>query len=220
MFQTRTKGKILFCGGVSKNKAVLNHLEKLIQQDLTIDLHSPAYGAIGAAVSLYDEINDSTEYDPNPLKNNKRILFVSSKKQAIAKYPELTLSLSEYPDFTVYAAYDFEGIEVEIYENPNHISTKKAYLGVDVGSTSTKSILINQAGIPIVGLYTKNRITAGSSRSKNYLKPILIFLNHTILTLIFQGAAPQAPAGESAERLSVLILNRMKLRPMPLRLVS
>jgi len=46
-------------------------------------------------------------------------------------------------------------VEIDVYKDPDSIKIKEGYLGMDVGSTSTKSILINQDGLPIVGFYTK-----------------------------------------------------------------
>jgi len=146
--------KILFCGGVSQNISVKNHLEKITGYEFITDSNSIFYGAAGAALCLLDEIN----FKKKRIKQNFASIndfFMPSEKQALLSYPGLELMLSQFPDFTCFSSYVKEDVEAEIYQNPDKISTKYGYLGLDVGSTSTKSILINQDGIPIAGFYTK-----------------------------------------------------------------
>lgn len=146
--------KILFCGGVSRNRSVKNHLETITGCQLIVDLNSVFYGAAGAALCLMDDLAESKSLDREglfPLTD----LFISSKKEAILSYPGLSLKLSEYPDFTCFSSYVRDEVEADIYEDPSRVDTSLGYLGLDVGSTSTKSILINAEGIPIAGFYTK-----------------------------------------------------------------
>ncbi|MFH2091884.1 MAG: acyl-CoA dehydratase activase [Pseudomonadota bacterium] len=152
--QRKIKGKILFCGGVAQNRSVKKHLETITGLTFTIDSESSTYSAIGAALSLCDELHQQIHHEKLYLHSISD-LFQFSEKQIIPQYPALELTLSQYPEFTTFLTYDDDGVEVDVYENPVTIDTSKGYLGIDVGSTSTKSILINDAGIPIVGLYTK-----------------------------------------------------------------
>ncbi|MBU2628197.1 MAG: CoA activase, partial [Proteobacteria bacterium] len=146
--------KILFCGGVSSNLSVKNHLEKITGYSLIIDSYSNFYCAAGAALCLLDDITSKKQFEKNNFWSVKEF-FVSSKKENILLYPELELKLSTYPDFNCFSSYVFEEVEADIYQNPADIVTTQGYLGLDVGSTSTKSILINQEGIPVAGFYTK-----------------------------------------------------------------
>ncbi len=146
--------KILFCGGVSLNQSVKEHLQSLTNLNFTIDPHSCIYSAMGAALNLRDEVLADPSISKEQLATVNDI-FRSSKKETISKYPELELTLSKYPNFTSFLSYNQDEVEIDIYENPDNLDIAKGYLGVDVGSTSTKSILINDKGIPIIGMYTK-----------------------------------------------------------------
>ncbi len=159
LFKYNQVGKeVIFCGGVSQNQCVKNHLEKITSYNFIIDSHSIFYGAAGAALCLLDDIKKKQS---RVAKNeNKKFLsindfFISAKKENLLSYPELELNFSQFPDFKCFSSYVFEDVEIDIYQNPSEISTAQGYLGLDVGSTSTKSILINEDGIPIAGFYTK-----------------------------------------------------------------
>ncbi|MCP3875850.1 MAG: CoA activase [Desulfobacteraceae bacterium] len=146
--------KILFCGGVSSNLSVKNHLEKITGYHLTIDSNSNFYCATGAALCILDDISHHKKI---PLQKFVSVddLFKSSIKENILSYPQLELKLSKHPDFKNFSSYYIDDVEADIYQNPQKLDTRTGYLGLDVGSTSTKSILINQEGIPIAGFYTK-----------------------------------------------------------------
>jgi len=155
LFQYKQVGKkIIFCGGVSQNLSVKNHLEKITGYQFIIDLKAIFYGATGAALCLLDDIANKKEFTKKSFTSIKDF-FISSKKENILSYPGLELKLSQYPDFKCFSSYVAEDVEADIYQNPALIETKEGYLGLDVGSTSTKSILVNQEGIPIAGFYTK-----------------------------------------------------------------
>ncbi|CCK80588.1 acyl-CoA dehydratase activase [Desulfobacula toluolica] len=146
--------KIIFCGGVSQNISVKNHLEKITGHKFIIDSKAVFYGAMGAALCLLDDMRNQKQIKQKNFASIKDF-FISSKKEKILLYPALLLSLSQYPDFNCFSSYVHDDVEADIYQNPAKIDTAHGYLGLDVGSTSTKSILINQDGIPIVGFYTK-----------------------------------------------------------------
>ncbi len=145
------EGRILFCGGVSQNSAVKAHLESIIGHDLFVDELSCFYGAIGAALCLSDEIS---EMAPVSFAFPEDIFRTESLENSL-EYPPLELKLSDYPDFSSYKSYDFEGVESDVFVDPNTLSISWGYLGLDVGSTSTKCILTNQDGAPLAGFYTK-----------------------------------------------------------------
>jgi predicted CoA-substrate-specific enzyme activase len=81
------------------------------------------------------------------------------------RYPPLSLRHSEYPDFSSLESYSFKprwrdtGIEVE---TDRYLDFPKApieaWLGIDIGSTSTKAVLVDASGEPLAGFYTR---TAG-----------------------------------------------------------
>jgi len=150
--------KIIFCGGVSQNHCVKRHLEKITNHDFIVDPHSIFYSATGAALCLLDDMAANTEKFKKISKKKFSSLsdfFIPAKKEIRLSYPGLELTLSKFPDFSCFSSYIDDGVEADIYQNPNELEIKQGYLGLDVGSTSTKSILINQDGIPIAGFYTK-----------------------------------------------------------------
>ena len=78
----------------------------------------------------------------------------------------LALTLSDYPDFAGTERYDqsagpagdLSPVEVDLTEELPLQGRCAAYLGIDVGSTSTKAVLMSPAGAVLAGFYTR---TAG-----------------------------------------------------------
>ncbi|MEW6668794.1 MAG: acyl-CoA dehydratase activase [Thermodesulfobacteriota bacterium] len=73
----------------------------------------------------------------------------------------LELTLSHYPEFRGVEAYEYavgtplsHPVEVDLYEVPTHGFDYPVYLGVDIGSTSTKALLLAQGGRVLAGFYT------------------------------------------------------------------
>ncbi|MBE0557792.1 MAG: CoA activase, partial [Proteobacteria bacterium] len=152
---------MVFVGGVAKNRAVVNHIETLLGKKLTVDPFAPFCGAIGAALSALAA----------GLKRGKHLLcaedlFLPDAAVKAYFHAPLVLKLSDYPNFadteqyeqTAGAAGGPSPVEVELTEAlPPHGSCE-AYLGIDVGSTSTKAVLTSPAGAVLAGFYTR---TAG-----------------------------------------------------------
>lgn len=148
---------LILAGGVSMNSAVVKHFRNLLQADPIIGEHSQFYGAIGAAL-LYLE-----EEAPLPLGvKTWDDFFVKEIKEKSYGYPPLQLSLSVYPAFHTHASYlhkplnNAAAIEVDVYRPLE--DRQNVYLGIDIGSTSTKAVLINRQNDVLAGLYTQ---TAG-----------------------------------------------------------
>jgi len=144
---------IIFCGGVSKNNAVKKHLESIIGKPLVNGEHALFYGAIGAALCLADEMMNT--HVPAKSLNDINKFFLDREKIKGMLNPALELTLSDYPDFSSVETLDFESVEIEIFKPIDNGSSIKGFLGLDVGSTSTKSIIIDQDGEPIAGFYTQ-----------------------------------------------------------------
>ena len=159
--------KIIFCGGVSHNDAVKKHLEKMTGCQFITDSNSKFYGATGAALCMMDDLLHHKIFRQSAFVSPEDV-FIDSRKQTNLMYPPLELIFSHYPDFKCFSSYIRDDVETDIYQNPESVSLKEGYLGLDVGSTSTKSILINQDGLPIAGFYTKT-----ASRPVNAIQKIL-----------------------------------------------
>ncbi|MCX7679715.1 MAG: acyl-CoA dehydratase activase [Spirochaetes bacterium] len=146
---------LVMAGGVSKNSAVVRHLEKLLGTLIQIDEYSHVFGAYGAALEcLYADVNFPTI--ENPLA-----LVVRGEKVRSYYYPPLELKGNDYPEFSGLKSYEFVTrsqrmsvpVEVDIYEC---ISVKEnVFLGIDIGSTSTKAALVHRNGKVLAALYTR-----------------------------------------------------------------
>ncbi|MFW6361405.1 MAG: acyl-CoA dehydratase activase [Spirochaetota bacterium] len=146
---------IACAGGVSKNNAVLHHLEQLLHTDIEVDPLAHVFGALGAA--LYVKQNKNTrKHESFALKE----IVKQEREQKEFFYPPLALQYSTHPDFSGLLSYRYSSehcstaIEVEVYEQlePGSQST---LLGIDIGSTSTKAALIRPDGEMLAGFYTR-----------------------------------------------------------------
>ncbi len=160
--------EIIFCGGVAKNKAVVDHIEKLTGLKLTTPLTGHLYGAIGACLSFLQEKIDEKELNNNTLSeiiHKSDDLFNKSAEQVKQYYySPLQLTLSQYPDFTSEEQFKTKRsenschVEVDLYHILTIGQQIDVYLGIDIGSTSTKAVLMDEQCQVVCGLYTR---TAG-----------------------------------------------------------
>jgi predicted CoA-substrate-specific enzyme activase len=148
---------IVVCGGVSKNPAVLKHIRKLIGKDLLTDEMSHLYGAFGAAFQLAqddgaDALNIRSPED----------LIQEEKPQRKYAYSPLELKLSDYPDIAGIRHYPYavrtrktpEKVEVDLYKELPRDRLYRIYLGMDIGSTSTKAVMVDEQKNVLAGFYT------------------------------------------------------------------
>jgi predicted CoA-substrate-specific enzyme activase len=153
-------GPLLLVGGVARNQAVVRHIRELLQVEVMADGSFP-HGAAGAALKLLEEWQGPP---PGPLALDDIVCQVPRERSY--EFPPLELSLSSYPDFRSMEHSLFHGrvvqhshpLEVDLYRELPPGSVNQVYLGIDVGSTSTKAVVINPAGEVLAGFYTS---TAG-----------------------------------------------------------
>ncbi|MBE0583594.1 MAG: CoA activase, partial [Desulfofustis sp.] len=155
-------GAIAFCGGVSLNPAVVGHIAELTGCTITVPPHSHLAGAIGAALSLLEDLDEETPVAAR-IRRDSRALFRSIQRQKSYHYQPLDLHLSVYPDFSGNRRYEFSEqltipVEVDIYGDLEQPASWAVRLGIDIGSTSTKAVLVNSGGEVVAGFYTR---TAG-----------------------------------------------------------
>jgi len=148
---------VVFSGGVAMNDAVLARVRAITGLRLIRDEEAPWHGAIGAALLF---LREGREGRP----------FVSASALRTAMpldrdhfYPALSLRLSDYPDFSAHEQYreqtsDRGGrpgsvVEVDVYQQPP--AALEAWLGIDIGSTSTKAALVDDSGRMVAGFYTR-----------------------------------------------------------------
>ena len=150
-------GPVLMVGGVANNEAVVRHLRELLGVEMVVEGRLP-HGATGAALKLLDQ-GDAL---PSPLSRAAGGLIDSSARDRTYEHPPLELEFSEYPDFKSRESYLFSGrsvdhshpLEVDIYREFQSDRGHQIYLGIDVGSTSTKAVAADLAGEVLAGFYT------------------------------------------------------------------
>jgi predicted CoA-substrate-specific enzyme activase len=161
-------GTLIFCGGVAKNLTVAKHIENLSGLCLTIPENGHLYGALGAALLLLEELNHDGGNGLIPAADPLSLTHLFHAEQShrrLVSSPPLVLQRSSYPDFAGREHYttrrhdDNPEVEVDIYVNLSLVRTAKIFLGIDIGSTSTKAVLLDGDRDEVVaGLYTR---TAG-----------------------------------------------------------
>jgi predicted CoA-substrate-specific enzyme activase len=161
-------GPVLMVGGVARNPAVVRHLRELLGEEMVVDGELP-HGAVGAALRLLREIESGQDRGEKRLASgvaSAHGIIDRSVRERPYEYPPLELQLSEYPDFESLESSVFRGrkvshshpLEVDLYRRLEPGTVNPVYLGVDIGSTSTKAVLTDPEGEVVAGFYTS---TAG-----------------------------------------------------------
>ena len=154
------RGNILVTGGVSQNSEVLRWLKFIAPE---ANFHSFPYShllqALGAGYLAYrlgcsmvkfKEILDSLMPLISKHEDSQKRYDVSDEIEP------LELKLSRHPSFDVEKSYlDSNNTEVRISYLPAKGSSVKCYLGIDIGSTSTKCVLIDEEGKVFIDCYRK-----------------------------------------------------------------
>lgn len=149
---------ILFAGGVSRNMVVKKHLESFLGINLlhhTCGHILPAYGAC----LLY--LKENREFNHNGIISLRHLLQSQEKEKKYFHGP-LSLKLTRYPSFTSEEFYGFKPkhashpdiVQVDLYRKIQSDTIIRTYIGIDIGSTSTKAILCDEHAIPVAGFYT------------------------------------------------------------------
>ena len=152
-----TRGPVLVVGGVARNEAVVSHLRGLVDLELVVDTGVP-HGAAGAAMRLLEAGRRTQQ----PVLRSWPSLWTGEDGRRAYEYPPLELTLSTYPDFDSLERWDHRGrivehsypLEVDVYRELTAGRTHRVYLGIDVGSTSTKAMVTDLRGEVLAGFYT------------------------------------------------------------------
>jgi predicted CoA-substrate-specific enzyme activase len=148
----------IMTGGVSRNLAVRGHLEKRLKTTFLHNRDSHLFGAIGAGLLL---LKEKVRNIPLNIISFEDILIRSNAEKQYFHKP-LSLSLSKYPAFSNKESYRLNPeislhpseVEVDIYSELTPYSGYKVFAGIDIGSTSTKAVLIDETKKPVAGFYT------------------------------------------------------------------
>jgi predicted CoA-substrate-specific enzyme activase len=151
--QAAPDGRIVFAAGVSRNEAVRRHLEAMIERPLIVDDHSHVYGALGAALLLGEQIARGINgFAPGMPAHVDELVRVADRGKQY-DHPPLELQRSVHPDFSagehhLYRPREVHGaadVEVDICRSLKAGDRLRVMLGIDIGSTSTKAILLDAA---------------------------------------------------------------------------
>ncbi len=153
---------ILFTGGVSRNRAVARHIQSITGMNIIADEMSWLYGALGAGLNLMGEMHHLN----SPAITSIDDIFISMPLEKKNYYEPLSLTLSDYPDFKSLEKYEYTAfdtkdqypVEVDIYDRLLPFRKYEVCLGIDIGSTSTKAVLVRRDRSVLAGFYTR---TAG-----------------------------------------------------------
>jgi predicted CoA-substrate-specific enzyme activase len=149
---------LLLTGGVSKNLVVRGYLEKQLRTTFMHNEDSHLFGAVGAGLML---LKENADIHPLNINSFEDVLIQSDTEKQYFHKP-LSLSLSKYPDFSNEESYLLNSpvslhpaeVEVDIYTELVPNTSYKVFTGIDIGSTSTKAILIDETNKPVAGFYT------------------------------------------------------------------
>jgi predicted CoA-substrate-specific enzyme activase len=152
-----TRGPVLVVGGVARNEAVVRHLRGLVDLEVVVDTGVP-HGASGAAMRLLEAGGRTRQ----SVLRSYPSLWTGGARGRAYEYPPLELTLSTYPEFDSLERWDHRGrvvehsypLEVDVYRELAAGQTHPVYLGIDVGSTSTKAVVTDLRGEVLAGFYT------------------------------------------------------------------
>lgn len=147
------KSPVIAAGGVSLNKVVLKHISSITGLDILAHPYSHLFGAIGAALHT----SSQTHPEKPQLIINKEVL------QKTLFHEPLKLKHSYYPDFSKHTSFTFEsalfkgfkGVETDLYEIPKSGFKYSCLIGIDIGSTSTKAVLLDEKKNSLAAFYTR-----------------------------------------------------------------
>ncbi len=152
---------VIFCGGVARNRAVTEHISSMMGARPLVDEMAHLYGAFGAASRMLDRAGRSVQ---RTVKKQHILGGKDFRKQY--GHPPLELVKSSYPEFDAHESYEFQSgswgmtnkVEVDIYRALDPDREYPLYLGMDIGSTSTKAVWMTPEKEVLAGFYTR---TAG-----------------------------------------------------------
>jgi len=147
----KLRAPIVVVGGVSKNKRFVQYLEEEMHLPLLTPPDSEYMGAIGAALTASRQGTTLKQRTPVVVKG----LLERATPSKSYFYPPLSESKGRVPDFSAWQSYVQHDVEVDIYEALPRDAILDCYLGIDVGSTSTKATLMNRERVVVAGLYTR-----------------------------------------------------------------
>jgi len=139
-------GKTVVIGGVARNAEVIRWLEKSNPGLISVPVDPHLVAATGAARHAQRPKRDLQALDHGATRGGTMI----------ARLPwPLTMEKSSYPSFATQESYeDEDGNEVRVTRWPG-AGVVKIFLGIDIGSTSTKAVLTDDSCNVLADIYRK-----------------------------------------------------------------
>jgi predicted CoA-substrate-specific enzyme activase len=146
----RLRGPVFMAGGVSRNRSVVKNLEAIIGQELKVPENAQILASIGCALAARDAGNGT-----DSILTARDILRPKIKERGYF-YPSLNSTDLHYPDFGDHQSWVSGDVEIDLYLLPEKNRTYRVYMGIDIGSTSTKMVLVENDQV-LLGLYTRTQ---------------------------------------------------------------
>ncbi len=142
------KGLTVMVGGVAQNPEIMRWLKDIYGDRITTFPEARMAGAIGAAMMAADELSPEKLAALVPGEGR-------GESRALATRPPLELKKSRYPSWEVEESYtDSLANEVRVTRLPAGPAVE-CYMGIDVGSTSTKLLVSDLEGDVLCDVYRK-----------------------------------------------------------------
>jgi len=163
---------IMMTGGVSRNRSVVKHLQRIVGKEIEVHPNSHLFPAMGAAGLLLRELQGRAREEPadvmikpneivrekgtlhyyyEPLRNREP----GSSCEPVGKDPSGSLN-PDGGDESTFRPVMTGHVETVRLDRFKHTTPGKidVFLGIDVGSTSTKAVVTGADGAPFSGYYT------------------------------------------------------------------
>lgn len=155
--QTLLKGReingvIALTGGVMANPSMVHYLKDALKKNVVVSEYSPLCGAIGATIvgeryPLLSVLYRLTASDDKPYETEKSI-----KKSR----PPLLLKHSSRPTFSAIKEWkDQYENEIRLHIESGVGQTLTGFMGIDIGSTSTKAVIIGSDNKILLDVYRR-----------------------------------------------------------------
>jgi len=147
---------VIMSGGVSKNRSVVRHLQRIIGREISAHLLGHHFPALGAARLLWKKLQDGT-----PVQAPDLLHMMAEQKKLEYFYGPLQMPSRSRQELRIEQHYTYQPshtdhtgeIQVDRFTlaDPGGL---RFHLGIDIGSTSTKAVMLHHSGIPYAGFYT------------------------------------------------------------------
>ena len=152
------RGETVITGGVAQNQVVMHWLNQVNG----VSVHAFDEAHLSGAIGCVELAQRGAA--PSEIRGGSDLIMGTSDFEYKPQESEsdrakpLMLNKTNYPDFTVTREYiDEQDTEVRCYNWPEN-GEIETYMGIDIGSTSTKALLIDKNGDVYLDIYRK---TAG-----------------------------------------------------------